>query len=142
MLFDASLAPALARTATPQPPPAVPFNAFPPTGDPAQDRDGFTATPFESSGGFVPAAQLAPPMVPQPPPVSKPSELVTDIHGRKHKKNRRVIPSAMDDLLREGEEKSRELDGLSGGSGGGAGTAGLPPPPKGSIPPPPRRTGG
>lgn len=83
------------------------------------------------------AASLAPP--PPPPPMASSQGEVPERttakgrHGRKAHGHRVAVD--MDAYLREGEEKSKELDVHVGGSQ--AGTA--PPPPRG-IPPPPKKS--
>lgn len=117
MLFDSS-------TLGPNPGPAPSRFAA----DPWQEEDGFTEAVFEGSGGFVTAASLAPP--PPAAPAGAPPKAA--------KKKPRRAGFEMDDLFKEGEQKSKELDYVVGGGP----SAAVGPPPKASIPPPPKRGGG
>lgn len=101
-----------------------------------------TRTPTQQYPQFAPPPAFSPPppkgdfitpMMTGAPPPPLPS---AHAHGR-HKPRRPVHTVLdMDDYLKEGEQKSKELDGR----GAGTGVKGFPPPPKGA-PPPPRRAG-
>jgi hypothetical protein len=67
-----------------------------------------------------------------PPPPRSTSSPVPARHRARHARD--FDASLMDDYLKEGEQKSRELEGTSSTSI----KAGLPPPPKRAIPPPPK----
>lgn len=110
-------------------PPTEPGNLITPaavSGSPSP----YQFTPMETPGfrGGAPAgAHVFPPQV-------APAR-----HKPRHHHARDFNPSIMDDYLREGEQKSLELEG---GAKAGAATVkpGLPPPPKRAGPPPPRKS--
>ncbi|RPA86566.1 hypothetical protein BJ508DRAFT_301929 [Ascobolus immersus RN42] len=93
-------------------------------------NDGFSPVPFVGNEGFVTAASLAPP---PPPMASSQGEVAVRSKAKKKTGHRGAVD--MDAYLREGEEKSKELDVHVGGAKAGEGA---PPPPKG-IPPPPKK---
>jgi len=85
-------------------------------------------TPMESlqfRGGAPAGAHVFPPQV------------APTRHKPRHHHPRDFNPTAMDDYLREGEQKSLELEGGGAKSGPMAVKPGLPPPPKRTGPPPP-----
>lgn len=98
-----------------------------------------TRTPTQQYPQFTPPPTFTPmkgdfitPMMTGTPPPPPPSG---HAHGRHKPRRQAHTVLDMDDYLKEGEQKSKELDGR----GAATGAKGLPPPPKGA-PLPPRRS--